>query len=531
MDAAGLNATQQSNVIAGVQTPTRYSRLPDEQDKEATDDIDTDYSSLYDSARQDEIKRQQDQISSIEKMYDTQLAQEVDQETKAGERDMARSNTISALTGMMGAPEATTRAGNSDRQTKKNIQDVTDKVNAQKSAAISAIYGRIDSNAAQAAQIQLQTSRERQKELQGTTAANALNNVLAFAQQQGVTWDTFSRAYREDADLQAEVERTGKSLPELYELYTNAQPAAPKKQYMWQGNNLVVLQENADGSLSTQTFTADDLGIPKGTDFQTMTLGDSVYWLDKNDPYNADGTPKLTKLGTDPDAALKKAQTAKAYADISAGAGGGQNDQLYAGLSSATATAVRARVSKYATDNVIQNFATVQDGYNFATSIADDTKNPADDQALLYSLAKVLDPGSVVREGEYATAQKYAQSWVSAYGKGISQALLGTGFLSETARKNIKQTITQKYQQTKRGYDQVNQSYADGINALTGRSDGAKFLTDYVTQPSEETPQGDSRQTVVDFAGQNTANRDTVMNLLQQNPNYSYDDIRQILGI
>ena len=156
-------------------------------------------------------------------------------------------------------------------------------------------------------------------------------------------------------------------------------------------------------------------------------------------------------------------------------------EQLYSGLSSSTATAVRAKVGKFSTEPLVQNFATIQDGYNFASSLSDTTKNPADDQALIYSLAKALDPGSVVREGEYATAQKYAQSWIQAYGKGIEQALAGTGFLSETARKNIKATIKQKYESSQRSYDQIVKSYETGINNLTGRGDGSQFLTDYVT--------------------------------------------------
>ncbi len=138
-------------------------------------------------------------------------------------------------------------------------------------------------------------------------------------------------------------------------------------------------------------------------------------------------------------------------------------------------------MNKYASDNTIQNYSTVQDGYNFAKSLSADTKNPADDQALIYSLAKALDPGSVVREGEYATAQKYSQSWVAAYGTGISQALLGTGFLSKTARENIKKTIEEKYNSQKLSYDQTRGSYIQGINALTGRSDGEKFLTEFTT--------------------------------------------------
>lgn len=164
---------------------------------------------------------------------------------------------------------------------------------------------------------------------------------------------------------------------------------------------------------------------------------------------------------------------------------GGPGEQLYSGLSSATATAVRSKVGKFSTEPIVQNFATIQDGANFAKSIADDTKNPADDQALIYSLAKALDPGSVVREGEYNTAQKYSQSWINAYGKGVEQAIYGTGFLSTQARKNIKKTIEQKYLSSKQSYDQQLKTYTGGINALTGRNDGSQFLTDYVTPPTQ----------------------------------------------
>lgn len=171
---------------------------------------------------------------------------------------------------------------------------------------------------------------------------------------------------------------------------------------------------------------------------------------------------------------------------------GGDNQQLYAGLKPQTATAVRGQVSAFKSEPTIQNFAVVQEGRNFAQSLSDTTKNPADDQGLIYSLAKALDPGSVVREGEYATAQKYAQSWVKAYGKGVEQALLGTGFLSIEARKNIKKTIESKYSASRRSYDNLYNQYTGGINNLTGRDDGTLFLRDYIVpEQKTETPAND----------------------------------------
>jgi hypothetical protein len=169
---------------------------------------------------------------------------------------------------------------------------------------------------------------------------------------------------------------------------------------------------------------------------------------------------------------------------VSAGGGPvapGENPQLYAGLSSATATAVRAKVSQFKSEPTVQNFATLQEGNDFASSIPDDTKNPAQHQAIIYSLAKALDPGSVVREGEYATAQKYAQSWAKAYGQGVEQALFGTGFLSQEAIRNIKATIKQKYESSRNSYDNLYTQYSNNISGLTGRSDGQKFLNNYST--------------------------------------------------
>lgn len=170
----------------------------------------------------------------------------------------------------------------------------------------------------------------------------------------------------------------------------------------------------------------------------------------------------------------------------------GDNSPLYSGLNSATATAVRQQVSAFKAEPSVQNFVTIQEGRNFAKSLSDTTENPVDDQGLIYSLAKVLDPGSVVREGEYNTVQKYSQSWASAYGKGVTQAIAGTGFLSEKARKDIKKTIESRYVASEKTYDNVLNQYKEGINSLIGRDGGDKFLRDYKTsQGSGESSDND----------------------------------------
>ena len=126
---------------------------------------------------------------------------------------------------------------------------------------------------------------------------------------------------------------------------------------------------------------------------------------------------------------------------------------------------------------IVKNFNILNEGYQFANSLSNTTKNPADDQGLIYAFAKAMDPGSVVREGEYATVQKYAQSWVQSYGKSITQAIAGTGFLSADARANIKKTIEAKYQTSLQNYQNVYNQYQQRLQ--TAQSGQGNTITDY----------------------------------------------------
>lgn len=133
----------------------------------------------------------------------------------------------------------------------------------------------------------------------------------------------------------------------------------------------------------------------------------------------------------------------------------------------------------FRSEQIVQNFNTIAEGYNFVNSFNPNSKNPANDQALVYALAKALDPGSVVREGEYATVQKYAQSLAQSYGKSITQAISGSGFLSADARNNIISTIKSRYDTSKQNYDNVYSEYARRIGTVAGIPDGSAFLTNY----------------------------------------------------
>jgi hypothetical protein len=129
---------------------------------------------------------------------------------------------------------------------------------------------------------------------------------------------------------------------------------------------------------------------------------------------------------------------------------------------------------------IVKKTQTMAEAVSFADSLSPNTTNPADDQALIYAFAKAMDPDSVVREGEYATVQKYAQSWAESFGFNAARVFSNTSFLTPQARSNMKRTIRARYQAARAQYDNVTSSYATKIDRITGQSGtGREYLTDY----------------------------------------------------
>jgi hypothetical protein len=140
---------------------------------------------------------------------------------------------------------------------------------------------------------------------------------------------------------------------------------------------------------------------------------------------------------------------------------------------------VDAQTRGFDAQGTVKRTQLMADAVGFATSLDPHTKNPADDQALIYAFAKAMDPDSVVREGEYATVQKYAQSWAESFGFNAQRMFKNTTFLTPAARANMKATIQSKFGAGRAQYDNLRRSYTEKINKITGDTDGESYLTDY----------------------------------------------------
>ena len=108
---------------------------------------------------------------------------------------------------------------------------------------------------------------------------------------------------------------------------------------------------------------------------------------------------------------------------------------------------------------IVKKYNQSAGGYQFMQNIESTTNNPADDIGMIYAFAKIMDPESVVREGEYATVQKYAQSWANNFGFNAARIFSNTKFLSTKSLDNMKATALAKFSADKQQYDNLSNEY------------------------------------------------------------------------
>lgn len=91
-------------------------------------------------------------------------------------------------------------------------------------------------------------------------------------------------------------------------------------------------------------------------------------------------------------------------------------------------------------------------------------KSSTTDQSLIFSYMKILDPGSVVRSDEFATAEKY-QGILSQLGVTLDN-IQGKALLSEDARQKIIGVMTEKYKAQSGNYNKELESQNETITRL-----------------------------------------------------------------
>lgn len=138
-------------------------------------------------------------------------------------------------------------------------------------------------------------------------------------------------------------------------------------------------------------------------------------------------------------------------------------------------TTVNSIAGAFDNEPIVKAYNTVQEGFKTISSIGVNTVSPADDIAFIYAFAKIMDPNSVVREGEYNTIQKYAQTWANNFGFTATRIFSNTNFLTADAKQKMLNalqpkvtTISNQYKNLESEYQrQVNDAYAGKPRQIT----------------------------------------------------------------
>ncbi len=113
-------------------------------------------------------------------------------------------------------------------------------------------------------------------------------------------------------------------------------------------------------------------------------------------------------------------------------------------------------------------------------------KSATDDIQRVYTFAKVADPNSAVKEGEYASIEKYAQALLQRQGLRVSRVFTSTGVLTDEARTAMGKTLNTNLSAAEKAYKNVESEYQRRINdAYAGKP---AVLTNYAgtsTTPSK----------------------------------------------
>jgi len=129
---------------------------------------------------------------------------------------------------------------------------------------------------------------------------------------------------------------------------------------------------------------------------------------------------------------------------------------------------------------IVKDFNQATSQYQLMSSLGTQGKSPGDDIAFVYAFAKLMDPNSVVREGEYATIQRYAQSLLDAKTLQAIRTVQNTNFLSADAKQKLLTTAAAKLKVLESQYNNISSEYQRQINdAYAGKP---RQITQYSQQ-------------------------------------------------
>ena len=161
-----------------------------------------------------------------------------------------------------------------------------------------------------------------------------------------------------------------------------------------------------------------------------------------------------------------------------------QQDKTAGGLTPAQInTTVNSIAGAFDNEQTVKDYNVIKRQVQVFNSLGE---SATDDIQRVYAFAKIADPTSAVKEGEYNSIEKYSQALLQRVGLKVSRVFLATGILTPEARTAMSTTIQKSLDAAKTSYDQVYNEYQRQIqDAYSGKP---RQITQYTTPEVKYVP-------------------------------------------
>lgn len=119
----------------------------------------------------------------------------------------------------------------------------------------------------------------------------------------------------------------------------------------------------------------------------------------------------------------------------------------------------RSLLTSFVSQPQVKNYAEILTKANSVNNILDKKLGGPGDLAIVYEFMKGLDPSSVVRETEYATAAKSGNIFAGMYTRFNGYLKPEGGFLPENVKQSFKSIVDSKLQEQQASYNQIKSDY------------------------------------------------------------------------
>ncbi len=175
----------------------------------------------------------------------------------------------------------------------------------------------------------------------------------------------------------------------------------------------------------------------------------------------------------------KKIMTLNEYANMDANrkraiTGGGDS-----GLSASVLSKVQSIAQSHDSNQIVKDYSMIQNKSGSMQNILKSGVGGPGDLALVYEFMKALDPNSVVRETEYATAAgsgNIFRGWAARFNGYLKEQ---GGFLPPQVQKAFISIMNTKLAVAQAQYENYHNEQARKIDKITGGADGIDYLTNY----------------------------------------------------